>query len=436
MKKIAVLSTDNNPDYYNLLPLACQSWRKLGYDTFVIAVGLPGSIFDQLHIACRGYFLNKESVEGVKNSTLVQLYRLYAYIHFKDDDILVTSDADMVIAADILTHDVSKGQIISYGYDLTGRSELPMCYVKATAAKWRELMGEFTIPDKSYSDKWEDYWSVDQQLLTQRAREYGMDKITFVDRGNQNKHGLPTGRWDRHDFSHIPDGIIDVHMPRNDWAAQHKVFHKLWPGEDDSFLYEYAAVIEGKKTPKAELVEIAENDVHGFLQGIAGNWDNHRPLLLLALSLTDGSVMEMGSGDGSTPYLRSYCARRGRIFQSFDNNQEWCDRTGADYLREWEPVVYGAAGAYRIIIFIDHAPGERRHEDAIRLANAADILVLHDTEEGGAGDYKWERAWPHFKYRLNLNKNGGGAGATAVSNTIDLNRFRGLSLGQYTFDND
>jgi hypothetical protein len=105
-------------------------------------------------------------------------------------------------------------------------------------------MGEFTIPDKSYSDKWEDYWSVDQQLLTQRAREYGMEKITFVDRGNQNKHGLPTSRWDRHDWAHIPDSIVDVHMKRNDWDAQYQVAERLWPGEDHSFITKFKDALD------------------------------------------------------------------------------------------------------------------------------------------------------------------------------------------------
>jgi hypothetical protein len=70
------------------------------------------------------------------------------------------------------------------------------------------------------------------------------------------------------------------------------------------------------------------------------------------------------------------------------------------------------------------------------MMDRADIIVIHDTEEGGAGDYKYDHIWHLFKYRLNYNKNGGGAGATAVSNKIDLNKFRGLTLGQYKFDDD
>lgn len=238
--KYAILSTDANPSYYELLPLVCHSWQKLGYTPIVIFVNVPEEVRGEIMNACPvgSIFRLYESVEGVKDSTIAQLMRLWPLID-NDDDVIITADADMVIARDIFTHDVSQGQIVSYGYDLTGRSEIPICYVKATAGKWRELMGEFAIPEKAYSERWEDYWSTDQQLLTQRAHQYGMGRITFIDRGNQNKHGLPTGRWDRHDWAHIPDSIIDVHMKRNDFDAQLQVFERLWPNDDCSFLIEF-----------------------------------------------------------------------------------------------------------------------------------------------------------------------------------------------------
>jgi hypothetical protein len=173
----------------------------------------------------------------------------------------------------------------------------------------------------------------------------------------------------------------------------------------------------------------------GFIADIT-NWSNHRPMLLLGLHLTEGPVLELGSGDGSTRYLRDYCKESGRIFHTIDNNKQWCEKTGSTYIDDWADVIQEALQIRHGLIFIDHAPGERRYLDAIALANAADILVLHDTEEGGAGIYMWEKAWPHFTYRLNYNKTGGGAGATMVSNTIDVNRFRGLSLGPYKFDDD
>jgi hypothetical protein len=245
MNKFVILSTDNNPDYYSLLPLVCQSWRKIGYEPVIYAVGLPDDIGQLIHRFCGGAIVKQIPSLGIKDSTLAQLIRLFAFDAYPDDAVLITADADMVIASDIFTHDVSQGQIVSYGYDLTGRSELPICYIKATSAKWRELMGEFTIPEKAYSVKWEDYWSVDQQLLTQRAHQYGIGQITFVDRGNQNKHGLPTGRWDRFDWAHIPDSIIDVHMLRNSWDTQIQVAERLWPGEDHSFITKFREALNG-----------------------------------------------------------------------------------------------------------------------------------------------------------------------------------------------
>lgn len=247
MNKYAILSTDNNPDYYSLLPLVCHSWRKIEYTPVIIFANVESKLEDLIISYCplgtiKGHTL---PTEGVKDSTKAQISRLFAHQHRWSEDILITADADMVIARDIFTHDVTEGQIVSFGYDLTGRSELPICYVKARADKWRELMGEFTIPEKAYRERWEDYWSVDQQLLTQRAREYGMEKITFIDRGNQNKHGLPTGRWDRHDWAHIPDSIIDVHMKRNDWQAQIQVAERLWPGEDHSFITKFREALNG-----------------------------------------------------------------------------------------------------------------------------------------------------------------------------------------------
>lgn len=241
--KYCVLSTDNNPDYYSLLPLVCYSWRKIGYWPIVYAINVPEHIQFLLMEYCQGHIFGNPPIKDVKDSTFAQLKRLFVN-GCEDSDVLITADADMVIAKDIFTHDVGRGQIVSYGYDLTGKSEIPICYVRATKGKWHELMGDTHIPDSAYSEQWERYWSADQQLLTLRAKQYGMDRITFVDRGNNGPGGLPTGRWDRHGWVK-PAEIIDVHMKRNDWNAQIEVFQALWPGEDYSFLLKFKEALNG-----------------------------------------------------------------------------------------------------------------------------------------------------------------------------------------------
>lgn len=186
-----------------------------------------------------------------------------------------------------------------------------------------------------------------------------------------------------------------------------------------------------------ELKVIEHADKFGFLQNITGNWDNHRPMLLLALELTTGQVIEFGSGSGSTDMLKNYCKEVNRRLRSFDNNQQYSAKYHSYYVMDWDgemasKEIYQQCG----LAFIDHAPGEHRKVAVAKMAGKADIIVIHDTEEGGAGNYGFESIWHLFKYRLNYNKNGGGAGATAVSNKIDLHVFRGLTLGQFKFDND
>src|SRR5688572_10087489 len=114
-------------------------------------------------------------------------------------------------------------------------------------------------------------------------------------------------------------------------------------------------------TDQGYLNTIFDYDGQWFLDGEINNWCNHRGLLLLGLHLTQGSVLELGSGEGSSPYLRKYCEESNRHFLSFDNNEEWCEKTGAEYAYSWNAVVGGAAGTHSGLIFIDHAPGERRH---------------------------------------------------------------------------
>lgn len=188
---------------------------------------------------------------------------------------------------------------------------------------------------------------------------------------------------------------------------------------------------------QGDLNGIEAMDTHGFLKGIEGNnWVNHRPMLYLALCLTRGPVVEMGAGLGSTYMLHKYCTGETRPFTSWDSNPGWVNifPPGMVYLtNNWNnPDIYQICG----LAFIDHAPGEHRKVAVEKFKGLADVIVVHDTELHGAGDYQLEPILNTFKYRLNFNATGGGAGATAVSDIVDLNRYRGLTLGGYKFDNN
>lgn len=166
-----------------------------------------------------------------------------------------------------------------------------------------------------------------------------------------------------------------------------------------------------------------------FLDNI-DDWSNHRVLLYLALEHTKGNVLELGCGNGSTPYLQEYCKDKKRTLRSYDYNAEWADKFGANYVKKWSDV---DMSLYNAVALVDESPGENRASSILRLKNT-EIIVVHDSEPKGinGGDYKVRPILDDFKYKVDVRGiDKIGAWATAVSNTFDLNRFEGIKIGEY-----
>lgn len=159
---------------------------------------------------------------------------------------------------------------------------------------------------------------------------------------------------------------------------------------------------------------------------ITDNYGSHLPMLLMALQQSQGDVIELGSGEFSTKLLRQYCEENNRKFYSYDNKKHWAEKTGSEYIEDWDKShVWQKCG----LLFVDHAPGDHRWKAINRMVNIADIIVVHDSEEVGAGAYQLYRIWPLFSYRLNHNRLGPGAGTSAISNIINLSALAGDFYG-------
>lgn len=162
-----------------------------------------------------------------------------------------------------------------------------------------------------------------------------------------------------------------------------------------------------------------------FLNNFA-NWDNHRVLLWPALEATTGTVLELGCGDGSTPYLHSYCGEKERQLFSYDFNLEWSEKfrrfaSGGHQIKwvtDWDQVSIDHLSPD--VVLVDHSPGERRWIDIERFAYKAKILVIHDSEPAATG-YMLDKIWGLFKYRIDYKTDG--AWATAVSNFVDVSKW-------------
>jgi hypothetical protein len=156
---------------------------------------------------------------------------------------------------------------------------------------------------------------------------------------------------------------------------------------------------------------------------ITSNYDSHRPLLWAALESTKGLVMELGCGYGSTPFISEYTKEKKREFVSYENNKEWYNKLNAElpnqiiFVTDWDTVKI----CKPCVLFIDHAPGERRKTDIQRFSNHAQIIVCHDSEPAADHGYKMRPELKKFKYMIDYQTDG--AWATAVSNFIDVTKF-------------
>jgi hypothetical protein len=162
---------------------------------------------------------------------------------------------------------------------------------------------------------------------------------------------------------------------------------------------------------------------------ITSNYDSHRPLLWEALEATSGLVVEMGIGYGSTPFLSKYCEKNIRNLISYENNKEWFDKFDGIYeheivfIQNWEQVNMDMLLKQGVsVLFIDHAPGERRKVDIAKYANHAKIIVAHDTEPAADHGYKMRAELKKFKYMIDYETDG--AWATAVINFIDVTKWK------------
>lgn len=137
---------------------------------------------------------------------------------------------------------------------------------------------------------------------------------------------------------------------------------------------------------------------------VSVNYGTHLPVLIKVMSLTQGDVLELGTGVFSTPYLHYACFLSKRNLVSYDNSKEW--ERWIDYYRgpyhkimivdDWNKANIEKPWD---IALIDHSPSDRRIVDIRRLANFAKYIVVHDSTKTYYHTYGYWQIYPLFKFR-------------------------------------
>jgi len=157
------------------------------------------------------------------------------------------------------------------------------------------------------------------------------------------------------------------------------------------------------------------------------SWSSHIPLLVKVMNVSEGPVLEMGIGPFSTPLLHWLCFDQNRTLTSYDNSKEYLEANKTfetsfhqiKYLDNWDDA--DIENTHWGVVFIDHAPPERRPIDVARVANCADYIVIHDSQRHLDQYFHYKSIYGLFKYKYVYRKVK--PHTTVLSNFKDLNIF-------------
>ena len=158
-----------------------------------------------------------------------------------------------------------------------------------------------------------------------------------------------------------------------------------------------------------------------MFEGIANGYGTHRPLLCEAIMRTTGPILELGMGDSSTPSLHGVAEACGRFVCSYDHDASWVERYvklrsihhRIEHVTSWEECPIESTRW--AVALVDHAPAARRAVDIARLAEHADVVVVHDTEDPA---YAYDSVFATYKYRLDDRARN--PWTTLLSNYVDV----------------
>lgn len=135
-------------------------------------------------------------------------------------------------------------------------------------------------------------------------------------------------------------------------------------------------------------------------------YGSHIPMLVRAWDLSSGEVLELGTGVYSTQLLYWLAGMSGRHVTSYETKPEWYEKakgmnsrfhsirliqswTEADLERPWG------------VALVDHGDQGQRWQEALRLKDWADYIVIHDSNDQRMG---YDKLFSEFKWVYRYTK--------------------------------
>lgn len=141
-----------------------------------------------------------------------------------------------------------------------------------------------------------------------------------------------------------------------------------------------------------------------------GSDGSHLPVLIRIVLMTEGPILELGTGFFSTPVLHWLCAENKRELVSCESSESFI-AVAKNYEADFHEVVlikdwakFDIESRHWSIVLVDHAPGPQRKVEFARVANYADYVIVHDTEPKNDRYYHYSEVAPLYKFRWDYDQ--------------------------------
>lgn len=260
----AIISTTYDDKYLFFLPIVTWCWNKLEVDVICFMPYLNGEDqnkrIDVVNDALRSFgskhqYVGFEAPEH-KEATYAQCSRMYAAaLDLPDDEVLVTSDIDMVVFQ--IPPKLENGFSV-FGTDLVPIGQMPMCYISATRHDWLRAFNPSQMTYQAVLDQLlggiecenfrGNYWAKDQEEAYKKIIYYKyMDGwLHQFDRARPGTQ-FAGNRVDRDDInwrSYCGPHLIDAHLWRPGYTNENfanilELLQTQYPEDNFQWLIDY-----------------------------------------------------------------------------------------------------------------------------------------------------------------------------------------------------
>lgn len=249
---IASISFTDNAKYDFFIPLVEWAWHKLGINCRLIAPKrvIGTRVFNLLDEYRVDWELTTFDCPKDKEITYAQTGRLFIGNLYPENEIIVTSDADMIL---FKLPELIPNCFNIFGADLVPPKQFPMCYAFAEADLWSKFLNKGKSLQENLDKLFSDiecesfsgnYWSADQGHLWKSIIDYA--GINFIPRARPGTQ-FAQNRCDRDDInwrSYLGPDLIDAHLWRPGYTDENfanimELLTTQYPNDNFQWLIDY-----------------------------------------------------------------------------------------------------------------------------------------------------------------------------------------------------